>query len=211
MAEAIHLYPHSINTLTTDNVTSLHADAAVDELQRFIKAAASTTTSSKDPAPVSGARRPTRQGAGGILSKEAVTKALLGFAMFIAKFATTEAANVGMDDEKAMTVYGSVGPGAPRIPTSAEAVLITMLVGLLTLVYFLGVKMGRRQEVLKKDASTQIEHAWGRALEHLTCEGLHYELGRIGFRTDGLKHDMMLRLSTEQTRRKGDSRAFPLD
>ena len=105
-AEAIHLYPHSINTLTTDNVTSLHADAAVDELQRFIKAAASTTTSSKDPAPVSGARRPTRQGAGGILSKEAVTKALLGFAMFIAKFATTEAANVGMNDEKAMTVYG---------------------------------------------------------------------------------------------------------
>ena len=78
-----------------------------------------------------------------MLSKEAVTKALLGFATFISKFATIEAYGQNKGDSEAVAVYGSVGPGAPRIPALAEAFLITILVGLLTLVYFLGVKMAR--------------------------------------------------------------------
>ena len=146
VAEAIHLYPHSINTLTTENVTSLHADATVDELQRFIQAASATTTSAKDPAPASGARRPTRQGAGGVLSKEVVTKALLGFATFIAKFATVEAFGYHKDhniNNRALAMQGSVEPCAPRIPAWFVAALISFLIGAVTLAYFLGTRKGQ--------------------------------------------------------------------
>ena len=136
-----------------------------------------------------------------MLSKEAVTKALLGFATFI----TVEAHN---GDKKAIAVYGSMGPGAPWIPALAEAFLITILVGLLTLVYFLGVRMGTKREAAKKDAATQVERVWGGGMNMLTVEGLHYELDRIGFRKDGLKNDLMFRLLTEQERRQEPSRAF---
>ena len=112
--------------------------------------------------------------------------------------------------DQSVAVYNAAGNHMQQTPAWLGAVVLTLFIGLLSLVYYLGMRKGRQQEVTKKDASTQIEHAWGRALEHLTCEGLHYELGRIGFRTDGLKHDLMLRLATEQTRRKGESRAFPL-
>ena len=100
--------------------------------------------------------------------------------------------------------------GVQQPPAWLGAFLVTFFVGVLTVVYLLGMKMGRKREASKKDAATQVERAWGGGMNMLTVEGLHYELNRIGFRTDGLKDELMFRLLTEQERRQENSRAFPL-
>ena len=110
IAEAVRTYSGSINTITTDNLTSQFTEAAVDELERSVTA---LQAAPKAPGPASGARRPTRQGAGGVLSTDIVAKALLGFAAFVNHCSTVEAIVQG---DRAVTVYGSVGPGAPQIP-----------------------------------------------------------------------------------------------
>ena len=64
---------------------------------------------------------------------------------------------------------------------------------------------------MTKDKATQIERAYGGCVNDLTCEGVRYELERIGMRQDGLKLQIMERLCAQRTMREGPRRAFPLD